>query len=224
MITRNAFRLASLLAVLVAGSCEAPTEAPPAVFEDGAANHPITAEPVYRSLKLPATQILSNGDTAELVAFVDAYLARGNGAISVAVPEGPNSSQLITALGERLADLGVPRSRILVGVQDQAASDARVEIGYVSFEAHTDPCGDWSENAAATFENRPMPNFGCSVQHNIAAQLADPRDLTQPRGASSADAVQRMQMFNKYEQGQATASQKTQDQSGAISSVGSGSQ
>jgi len=222
MITRNAFRLASLLAVLVAGSCETPPDNQPTVFEDGAANHPITAEPVYRTLKLPATQVLSNADAADLLAFVDDYLSRGNGAISVAVPQGPNSSQMITALGEHLVDLGVPRSRILVGAQD--ASDGRVEIGYVSFEAHTDPCGDWSVNAADTSDNLPMPNFGCAVQHNIAAQVADPRDLVQSRGLAGTNTVRRMQVLNKYEQAQSTSAQKTQDQSGAVSSVGSGSQ
>jgi pilus assembly protein CpaD len=218
MFTRNTFRLASVLAVLVAGSCETSPDNQPVVFEDGAANHPITAEPVYRSLKLPATQVLSNSDTADLVAFVDDYLARGNGAISVTVPQGANSSQTITALGERLADLGVPRSRILVGARD--ASDGRVEIGYVSFEANTDPCGDWSTNAASTFENLPMPNFGCSVQQNIAAQVADPRDLVQSRGMAAGDAVRRMQVLHNYEQAQTTSAQKTQDQSAAVSSVG----
>lgn len=222
MITRNTFRLASVLAVLVAGSCETPPDIQPIVFDDGAANHPITAEPVYRSLKLPATQVLSTGDTSDLSAFVDDYLSRGNGAISVTVPQGPSSSQTITALGERLVDLGVPRSRILVGVQDTA--DGRVEIGYVSFQAHTDPCGDWSVNAGDTSNNLPMPNFGCSVQQNIAAQVADPRDLVQSRGLGPSDTARRMQVLNKYEQAQTTAAQKTQDQSGAVSAVGGGSQ
>ena len=219
MITRNTFRLASVLAVLVAGSCETPPDNQPTpLFADGAANHPITAEPVYRSLKLPASPVLSNGDATDLAAFVDDYLSRGNGAISVTVPQGPNSSQTITALDERLADLGVPRSRILVGAQE--AADGRVEIGYVSFEAHVEPCGDWSVNAADTSNNLPMPNFGCSVQHNIAAMAADPRDLVQSRGLGSADAVRRMQVLNNYEKAQTTSAQKTQDQSAAVSSVG----
>jgi pilus assembly protein CpaD len=223
MITQNGLRIASLLAVLLAGSCEEfnTDDKPTQVFEDGEVNHPITAEPVYRTFKLPNSETLSQADAANLAAFVDDYLARGNGAISVSVPTSPYSSRVITALGERLADLGVPRSHILVGVQDMTGAEGRVEVGYVSFEAHTDPCGDWSENGGVTFENLPMPNFGCSVQQNIAAEVADPRDFTQARGLGPSDTTQRMQVFNKYEQGQTTQAQKSQAQSGAVSDVGS---
>jgi pilus assembly protein CpaD len=223
MITQNGLRIASLLAVLLAGSCsqfESDNDKPPRLFQDGEANYPVTATPVYRSLKLANSETLSANNAADLSAFVDDYLSRGNGAISVSVPSSPYSSRVITALGEHLADLGVPRSHILVGVQDASGGEGRVEVGYVSFDAHAEACGDWSENAAFTLQNTPTPNYGCAVQHNIAAQLADPRDLTQARGLGPADPTQRMQVFNKYEQGQTTQSQKSQVQSGAISDVG----
>ncbi|HUO92252.1 MAG TPA: CpaD family pilus assembly protein [Rhizomicrobium sp.] len=227
MITQNGLRIASLLAVLLAGSCsqfESDNDKPPRLFQDGEVNYPITAAPVYRSLKLANSETLSTNDAADLSAFVDDYLSRGNGSISVSVPTSPYSSRVITAIGERLADLGVPRSHILVGVQDQTGAEGKVEVGYVSFDAHTDPCGDWSENVAFTLQNTPMPNYGCAVQHDIAAQLADPRDLAQPRALGPSDPAQRMQVFNKYEQGQTTQSQKSQSQSGAVSDVGSSSQ
>jgi pilus assembly protein CpaD len=226
MVTQNGLRIASFLAVLLAGSCQEfnTDDQPTQLWEDGETNHPITAEPTYRALKLPDSETLSSADAANLTAFVDDYLARGNGAISVSVPASAYSSRVITAFGERLADMGVPRSHILVGVQNLSGAEGRVEVGYMSFEAHTAPCGDWSENAGLTFENTPMPNYGCAVQHNIAAQLADPRDLEQSRGLGSPDATQRMQVFNKYEQGQTTQSQKTQAQSAAVSDVATGSQ
>jgi pilus assembly protein CpaD len=226
MVTQNGLRIASFLAVLLAGSCQEfnTDDQPTTLWEDGETNHPITAEPTYRALKLPDSETLSSADAANLTAFVDDYMARGNGAISVSVPASAYSSRVITAFGERLADMGVPRSHILVGVQNLSGAEGRVEVGYMSFEAHTAPCGDWSENASLTFENTPMPNYGCAVQHNIAAQLADPRDLEQSRGLGSPDATQRMQVFNKYEQGQTTQSQKTSAQSAAVSDVASGSQ
>src|SRR5271156_133888 len=135
MVTQNGLRIASLLAVLFAGSCSEfnADDQPTQLWEDGAANHPITAAPVYRSLKLPDSETLSSGDVADLSAFVDDYLSRGNGSISVSVPTSAYSSRVITAFGERLADLGVPRSHILVGVQNLTGSEARVEVGYVSF-------------------------------------------------------------------------------------------
>lgn len=221
MVTRNLLRALSVLAVMAAGSCAAPDDKP-ALSEDGAANHPITVEPTYRSLKLSYKGTLSADDEAKLAEFVDDYLTRGNGAISISVPAGPQSSQTISALGEYLADLGVPRTHILVGTTDQTSPDGKVEIGYIAYSAHTEPCGDWSVNAADNSDNQTMPNFGCAVQQNIAAQVANPRDLVEPRGLGSADATQRMQVMNKYEQGQTTSSQKSQSQSGAVSDVGNG--
>jgi pilus assembly protein CpaD len=224
MITQNRLRVASLLLALVAGSCSSASsddQPQQPAFEDGAANHPITSEPSYRTLKLANTIQLSNSDVVDLATFVDDYMTRGAGAISISVPAGPNSAQVITSLGEHIAELGVPRARILVGVQDQGGPDARVEIGFITYEARLEPCGDWSVNAADTSENLPMPNFGCSVQHNIAAEIADPRDIDQSRGLGPADAERRMQVLGKYEQAQTTSAQKTQDQSGAVSDVGS---
>ncbi len=220
MMTRNRLRTAALLVVLLVGSCAAPPDHP-AAFDDGAANHPITVEPVYRSLKLAYGGALSPADSANLTNFVGDFMVRGSGAISISAPNGPDASQTITALGERLVEMGIPRSRILVGVADQTGSDSRVEIGYITYAAHTDPCGNWSVNAADTSENLPMPNFGCSVQQNIAAQIADPRDLIDTQRMGPADAVRRMTVLGKYEQAQKTAADKTKDQSAAVSDVGS---
>jgi pilus assembly protein CpaD len=219
MIRRDMIRLACLLAVMLAGSCSSPSEQK-MVPQDGAANHPITVEPTFRSLKIANSGRLSADDAASLSAFVDDYLARGNGSISITAPAGPYTQQTITALGEQLANMGVPRSRILVGTQDDATSDGRVEFGYISYQASSGACGDWSVDVADTADNTPMPNFGCAVQHNIAAQVADPRDLAQSRGLGPSDTTRRMQLLSKYEQGQSTATVKSKDQSGAVSDVG----
>lgn len=219
MLKRDALRAASLLAVLLAGSCAAPPDQP-GILQDGAANHPISVEPSYRTLKFAYSGSLSESDSQNLAAFVEDFLARGNGAISVSAPPGAEAEAIIAALGEKLVAMGVPRSRILVGVQDATASDGRVEIGYIGYEARTVPCGDWSTNVGDTEENLPMPNFGCAVQQNIAAQVADPRDLAKSQNLGPADATRRVQVMDKYEQAQPTSSQKTQSQSGAVSDVG----
>ncbi|HWU26784.1 MAG TPA: CpaD family pilus assembly protein [Rhizomicrobium sp.] len=221
MITKNLWRAVPVLAVLVAGSCTVPDDAP-RFTQDPALNHSITVEPSYRSLKIANSETLSADDAQKLAAFAEDYLARGNGAITIAAPAGPDSSRIIASLGEELVNLGVPRAHILVGEQDQAKSDGLVEIGYIRYVAHTAPCGDWSENAADNQSNLPMPNWGCSVENNIAAQVADPRDLVGPRALGPADATRRMQVLNKYEQGQTTSAQKTAAQSAAISDVANG--
>jgi pilus assembly protein CpaD len=218
MTIRTALCAASVLAAILVGSCSSDDKV--ALTEDGATNHPITVEPAFRSLDFSYQGAFSPDDKAKLAAFVDDYMTRGSGAISITAPAGPDASRTITGVGEQLVALGVPRERILVGTGDAGSPDRGVELDYISYSAHTDACGDWSQNAGDTADNLPMPNFGCSVQHNIAAEVVDPRDLIDTRALGPADATRRMIMLNKYEQAEATATTKTKDQSGAVSDIG----
>jgi pilus assembly protein CpaD len=218
-------RAASVAAVLLAGSCAAPTN-DGTVFADGLRNHPITVAPHYQTVHMAFADSaagLSPEDRAKLSIFVDDYLARGDGAISISAPRGPNSSAAIAWLGDDLVRRGVPRSRILVGTHDSADGDAGVEIGYIAYDARSDACGNWDDDASDTAANLPRPDFGCSVQHNVAAMVADPRDLVAPRGMDAGDATRRQTVVGTYEKAQSTASAKSVDQSAALSAVGGSS-
>jgi pilus assembly protein CpaD len=219
MITNSLLRAGSVAAVMLVGSCAAPLATAPTTFADGDVNNPITVEPVYQSIKVAYSGDLSPDDAGRFTAFVQDYITRGNGAITVSAPAGPGSNAAITYFGEQLAALGVPRARIMVGTHDPVGADERVEIGFVSYLAHTDSCGDWSQDVAATSTNLPPINFGCAVQHNIAAMVADPRDLVAPRPMGAPDSQRRIITLGLYELGQPTASQKTNDQSGKVSDV-----
>jgi pilus assembly protein CpaD len=112
-------------------------------------------------------------------------------------------------------------ARILVGYRKD--TDPRVELDYTGYSAHTDQCGNWSQ-ASDIASNLPMSDFGCSVQHNIAAQLDNPRDLLAPRTMDQADAVRRGVVMGHYQKGEITqATKKTVDkeveQSGVASDV-----
>ncbi|HSZ73323.1 MAG TPA: CpaD family pilus assembly protein, partial [Rhizomicrobium sp.] len=190
---KDFFRFGAIAAVLLAGSCAAPINNAN-VTADGEANHPISVAPSYQSIKVSFSAEnpgLLPDDSAKLDAFVGEYVARGNGAISVSVPAGPGAAASIHYFGERLADMGVARANILVGTHEVTGKDGRVELGYVGYVAHTDPCGDWSQDASDTATNLPMPDFGCSVQHDIAAMVADPRDLVAERPIGTVDATRR---------------------------------
>jgi pilus assembly protein CpaD len=226
MLMKDILRASSLAAVLLAGSCASPDDANFRAA-DPEVNHPITVEPTYQSVKFPfsvSNAGLMPDDAAKFDAFVSEYMERGNGAITVTVPAGSYANATISYFGERLADMGVPRSRVLVGTRDNDG-DGRVELGFVGYGAHVDRCGDWSENLSATGDNQPMPNFGCAVQNNIAAMVADPRDLVQPRTMGDADATRRRTMLGHYEKGEVHTADKRKDdlkneQSGTSSNVG----
>ena len=50
-------------------------------------------------------------------------------------------------------------------------------------------CPNWSVPSAPNFNNRNMSNFGCGVNSNIAAMVANPEDLIHGREASGAGDV-----------------------------------
>lgn len=47
-------------------------------------------------------------------------------------------------------------------------------------------CPDWSRAAQPNVENRNMSNFGCGVNSNLAAMIADPEDLLHGRESAAA--------------------------------------
>jgi pilus assembly protein CpaD len=215
---KDVLRVAAIGAVLLAGSCASPDD--DLSMADPTANHPISVEPRFASIKLsfsaPEAGLLPD-DASRFDAFVADYLSRGSGSISVSAPQGPSSAAALSYFGARLFQMGVPRSRILVGTRED--SDPRVEIGYISYTAKTDPCADWSDSIAKTYDNRTSRNFGCAVQHNIAVQVADPRDLIEMRPTEPSDAARRGTVLDNYEKGKVTAADKSREQSGAVSDV-----
>jgi pilus assembly protein CpaD len=223
-MSKQLMRLAALSAVLLAGSCAAPSN-DGVPFANAVANHAITVQPDYRAVRLSFSGAgMLPEDSAELDGVAQDYLRRGDGSLSISAPEGPDSTAAISYFGEQLVHMGVPRAHIIVGTHPVSDGDRRVEIGFVAYVAHTEPCGDWSENAADTGSNLPMPDFGCSVQHNIAAMVADPRDLDQARRLDdSPDATRRAVVMGHYEKGEVTQADKhTSDKTDEQSAPGSG--
>ena len=68
---------------------------------------------------------------------------------------------------------------------------ASIKLNYSKLVAEAGPCGQWPKDIGpaggkAYMQNRPYWNFGCATQHNIAAMVANPADLVQPRGTTPA--------------------------------------
>lgn len=62
-------------------------------------------------------------------------------------------------------------------------------------------CPNWSESAQPSFQNRSMSNFGCAVNSNFAAMVADPVDLIHGREGTgvgdNATAARAVDMYRK---------------------------
>jgi len=214
-------RAAAAGCVLLAGSCAAPMNGGDSPSADPVVNHPIAVEPGMQSLRLSysaADQGLMPDDAARLESFLADYRLHGNGSIVINAPQGQASHAAIGWFAERIAAFGVSRDRILVATRE-APGDFRIELSFISYRASTAPCGDWSESLSETAGNLTPKNFGCSVQHNVAAMVADPRDLQGPRPLDGGDAARTATVIGNYEQGKPTPAEKPAGQSGAVSDV-----
>lgn len=218
--SKKIFRATAALAALLVAACanlqNGPEDAQP--VEE---RYPITVEPHMEALRVPYDAARRNVDeagTAELASFARDYLENGSGAISVSatrrLPDAPN------VVAGRLVALGIPRNRIMIGNDDPLSAADEVKITYIRYQAHAAACGDWSVNLGSTAENKTSPNFGCATQHNLAAMVADPRDLVNPKPSGPDDVQRRLTVLDKYRKGETTVVAKTAEQSGAVTSVG----
>ena len=73
-------------------------------------------------------------------------------------------------------------------------------------------CPNWSRASQPNFENRSMSNYGCSVNSNLAAQVADPVDLLHGReGASTVDILTASKAVDQYRSATPTGAKGLQD-------------
>jgi pilus assembly protein CpaD len=208
MTKQHLLKGASLVATLLLASCGGNWAA---VNGQGAEVDPQVAFPITVGPHMERLAV-TPGSESQLQGYASAFMASGNGSITVSAPT-PEAGRHVA---DRLAALGVPRDRIVMGAM---APGGAVQLSYVGYGASSPPCDNWSENYSLTLENLPTPNFGCTSQHNLAAMIADPRDLVNPQAMTPPDTERRMIVIEKWRKGEPTSSQKTREQSGAISQV-----
>jgi len=73
-------------------------------------------------------------------------------------------------------------------------------------------CPDWSGRASPNIENRNLSNFGCGVNANLAAMVANPEDLIHGReGAATNDVTTAARAVQFYRTTPPTGSKGLQD-------------
>ncbi len=122
------------------------------------------------------------------------------------------------AVGGYLVDHDVAETSVSQLSQPGQPADI-VTVNIVNYRARTYACGQTWENLAATRNNTPYQNFGCAISSNLAAQIADPRDLQTPRAATTADMGRRSVVFDKYRKGEVTSSAKDDNAKGTVSNA-----
>ncbi len=182
----------------------------------------VTSHPEQIALGLHASG-LSTAQMAALGQFVSRWRDDGGGTVSVRAPlaigDAATGRRMQTQTAAYLTKLGVPQERVqMAGYDARQASGAPLLASYERFSSQGPNCsGGWSD-LTATGHNSTFSHFGCAVTANIAAQLADPRDLIAPAVMTAADGPRRATVLKKYRDGDVTSSAKDDQADGKVSS------
>lgn len=169
----------------------------------------------------PASNRLSDQQRNQVSNFVRVFNDVGHGQLSMILPEGTNNPQSAVGAIAEAREIawanGVNYNEIKGGASPYEFQPV-VTLSFTRFETVTPDCQSLgSIDIAKTRTNADLPNLGCSVRTNIAAMIADPADLLGNRQLDPGDSERRYITFQAYRQGEQTASERNEGESGVIS-------
>ena len=167
-----------------------------------------------------------------IAAFLSDYRGQGGDVLTVRVPVRAENKAAV--------------HRILKEVRAEIARQGLAPVEYKTYEAGIDmlegapvvltyrgvkaslsrPCGGWvelgSDSADRSFyklQRRMAADFGCASQSNLAAIVANPMDLEQPRDQDPSSGARRYMVYKNYIEGERTVS-NTSLKGGKLSGIG----
>jgi pilus assembly protein CpaD len=194
--------------------------------------HPITVQEGRKSLVLfvgSGRGGLSPTQRAEVLAFARNWKHDATGGVTIDRPvHGGNDRAAGDTLNETLsimAHAGIPRSGIGIRPYQPHGRVPTIRLSYPLTVAQAGPCGLWPDDLGASYhpkhyENKEYYNFGCASQRNLAAMVAEPADVVQPRGEVPAYNAKRTFGIDKWRKGEAPATIYPEAGKGAISDIG----
>lgn len=237
---RFALRCAPLaLLSVMAAACQHTNEeiasGIPAVPSDYRQRHPIVVQEANRTVEVfvgTGRGGLTASQRTDVTAFAQTWLQEGTGSITIDLPVSTSNSraasQSLQDIQGILSSTGVPSRGVAIRryTPPNPTQFATIKLNYPKIIADAGPCGLWPEDLGPSFrnpiyqENRPYSNLGCAYQRNMAAMVANPADLVQPRPESPSYTQRRATVFGKYAKGESTATTYPEADKGKISDVG----
>jgi pilus assembly protein CpaD len=206
-----------------------PTGGIPLAYQE---RHAITVQEGKKSLVLfvgSGRGGLSPTQRAEVLAFAHSWRHDATGGITIDRPiHGGNERAANDTLKEALSIMavaGIPRSGIGIRPYDPRGRNPTIRLNYPLLAATAGPCGLWPDDLGVsydlrTYENKQYYNFGCATQRNLAAMVAEPTDIIQPRSETPTYTAKRTFGMDKWRKGEGPATIYPDSAKGAISDIG----
>lgn len=130
---------------------------------------------------------------------------------SVYVDGGPYSEAARAQVSDIASNYGIlvlPGAPVTAG----AIGPGNVRVVVSRNVASVPNCPNWDRPSSPNYNNKTMPNFGCAVNGNLAAMVANPEDLIHGRADSGiGDATTAARAINAYRTAPTTGSKGLQD-------------
>jgi pilus assembly protein CpaD len=188
--------------------------------------HEITVSQTGVRLEVPvAGSTMSAEAVTQLNEFGADYRALGHGPLMVSTPTGSSdadsAARVAQAVRMQLVDSGVSFAAIAGGTYEASGKPtAPVVLTFTRYAAAPPDCKPlWKTNLGNGMDNRVTENFGCSVNANLAAMIADPADLNGPRAEEPRDAARRDVVLGKYREGEPSGATRGADERATISNA-----
>lgn len=177
------------------------------VPDDYRTNHPIIISDQPVNIDIPVGAYdrgVTHDQRTALEGFLDGYERRSGSPLQILVPAGSVNQAAAHRVARGMAAIarrdGVPANRIsILSYQVPGITvEAPIRLTYSRVRASTAPCGRWPDDLLHDSENKHYADFGCSFQHDLAAQVSDPNDLIGPRKQGDIDAERRGEILQTY--------------------------
>ncbi|MBO6550157.1 MAG: CpaD family pilus assembly protein [Rhizobiales bacterium] len=189
-------------------------------FGDPTTDHPIRVAKDKLAISVPVRrhdEKLAPAKLNEVRTFLHYYREGGVGDIKVTLP---SHSRHQYAVRKVLKDIQRQMENLSIGpeivsVKRYSGRGDRhpvIHLSYKRYVAHGPECGQWNENFNESENNRNSPDWGCARQRNLAAMVANPRDLQGPRGWSPRDSRRRDVVWDKYVKGEVSSAARSKDE------------
>lgn len=211
---------AAAVTALALGACASMTTADPNAPLTPLTRYSLQVEPGLDRIALAVHEDgLSARQEAALRELAMRHRAEGAGVIVVQAPSGDDPAAAGAAWAARasLEAAGVPAHLIQVAAYDAPDARAPILAGFETLRARIPDCSREQGPREGRFSNQSSLGLGCAVNANLAAQIANPRDIVQPRDMPPAETGRAATVFANYRQGNPTSSAQEELVDGRIS-------
>ena len=203
MITVKVLKAAPVLTLVVLGACSSSD------WEGGRDDYYIPTSYTERypievvkgtvKVNVPTTSSrMSAAQKDAITRFGQQAKNAGANSVSIMRPGGSMKADSIAGqVTQVLMEQGLSASQLRHGTY-ASSRGGPVSLAFVRKFAKTKKCGNWTDKFTRTGQNLPHADFGCSYQHNLAAQVANPKDFVSPRTMDPSDPMRRERVFDDY--------------------------